>query len=226
MKKQFRYYDLILAVFASMLLISNLAATKLLAFGHIIADGGGVMFPLVYIFDDILTEVYGFKYSRRAIWTGFSVMLMAIFVFTVVRYLPGAREYHDQASYDAVLGFFPQIVIASLVAYLVGEFMNSFILAKLKIKFNGRQLWLRLVSSTFVGELFDTTIFAFIAFGTVLHGWDMFGYIMAGWLFKCAVEVIFLPVTYRVVNFLKKREGVDAYDRKTNFSPFRISVND
>ncbi len=222
--KKLRYYDLILAVFAAVLLISNLSATKLIAFGPIITDGGAILFPLAYIFGDILTEVYGYKYARRAIWTGFGVMLLAIFSFTVVRYMPGAAEYHDQAAYEAVLGFFPQIVVASLCAYLVGEFMNSFVLAKLKIRTKGRALWLRLIGSTLVGELFDTTIFAFIAFGAVLHGWDMVGYIAVGWLFKTGVEVVLLPVTYRVIAALKKAEGMDAYDKKTNFSPLRIGV--
>lgn len=223
--KKLRYYDLILAVFAAVLLISNLGATKLIAFGPIITDGGAVLFPLAYIFGDILTEVYGYKYARRAIWTGFGIMLLAVFSFTVVRYLPGAPEYHDQAAYEAVLGFFPRIVVASLCAYLVGEFMNSFVLAKLKVKTGGKKLWLRLVSSTVVGELFDTAIFGLIAFGGILSDMDMLIYLAIGWGFKTGVEIVLLPVTYRVIAFLKKREGLDAYDKKTNFSPLHVSVD-
>lgn len=223
--KKLRYYDIIITLFAAVLLISNLAATKVIAFGPILTDGGAILFPLAYIFGDILTEVYGYRYARRAIWTGFVVMLLAVFAFTVVRYMPPAAEYHDQAAFEAVLGFFPRIVVASLVAYLFGEFINSFILAKLKIKTKGKALWLRLIGSTFVGELVDTTIFAFIAFGGIILGWDMVIYILVGWLFKTGVEVVLLPVTYPVIAWLKKREGVDTYDKKTNFTPLSISLD-
>lgn len=222
--KTYRYYDLILALFAAILLISNLTATKLIAFGPIISDGGAVLFPLTYIFGDVLTEVYGFKYARRAIWTGFGAMLLAIFAFTIVRYLPAAPEYNDQAAYEAVLGFFPRIVLASLAAYLVGEFLNAYVLAKLKIKTAGKKLWLRLIGSTFVGQMADTIIFAFIAFGGILTGMDMFRFIIIGWAFKTGVEVILLPVTYRVINALKMREGIDAYDTDTDFSPTKLTV--
>ncbi len=226
MKKNFIYYDLILAVFAAVLLISNLAATKLIAFGPIITDGGAILFPLVYIFGDILTEVYGYKYARRAIWTGFGVMLLAVVAFTVVRYLPAAAGYTDQASFEAVLGFFPRIVIASLVAYLIGEFLNSYVLAKLKVKFKGKKLWLRLIGSTIVGEFFDTVVFSVIAFGGILTMNDMVIFILIGWGFKTAVEVLLLPVTYKVIAFLKKREKIDIYDKKTDFNPLKIGLKD
>lgn len=223
--KKLRYYDIILALFAAVLLISNLAATKLIAFDWLYTDGGAILFPLVYIFGDILTEVYGYKYARRAIWTGFGVMLLAIFAFTVVRYMPPAPEYTDQASFEAVLGFFPRIVLASLLAYLVGEFVNSYVLAKLKVKTKGKQLWLRLIGSTVAGEALDTTIFCLVAFGGIISGWQMFSYFAIGWAFKTGVEVVLLPVTYRVIAFLKKREGLDTYDKKTDFTPLRISVD-
>jgi uncharacterized integral membrane protein (TIGR00697 family) len=223
--KKFHYYDLILAFFAAILLISNLAATKLVGFGPIITDGGAVLFPLIYIFGDILTEVYGYKYARRAIWTGFGVMLLAVLAFTIVRFLPAAAEYHDQAAFEAVLGFFPRIVLASLVAYLAGEFLNAYVLAKLKIRTAGKKMWLRLIGSTFVGQLADTVIFAVIAFGGILTGMDMLKFIAIGWAFKTGVEVVLLPLTYPVINFLKRREGVDTYDKKTNFSPAQLSVD-
>ena len=223
-KRQFLYFDLILAAFAAMLLISNLAATKLIAFGPIITDGGAVLFPMIYILNDVLTEVYGYKHARRAIWTGFSVMLLAVFSFTVVRYMPSAAEYTDQAAYVAVLGFFPRIVLASLTAYLFGSFLNAYVLAKLKIRTGGKQLWFRLIGSTVVGEFFDTIIFAFIAFGGIIKGWDMLVYILIGWGFKTGVEVIMLPVTYRVIAFLKRKEGVDIYDKKTDFTPLSLKV--
>lgn len=220
----FRYYDLVLAFFAAILLISNLAATKPVEIGSLLIDGGAILFPLIYIFGDILTEVYGYKYARRAIWTAFGVMLLGVAAFTVVRFLPAADYYTDQASFDAVLGFFPRIVLASLLAYLVGSFVNSYILAKLKVKFAGRKLWLRLIGSTFVGQLLDTTIFGLVAFGGIFTAPDMVKFVLIGWLFKTGVEVVMLPVTYRVVAILKRREGVDAYDKKTNFTPLSIDV--
>lgn len=224
-RQSFQYYDLIIAAFVLCLLISNLAATKLVSVGPLILDGGAILFPITYILDDVLTEVYGYRFARRAIWAGFSGMLLAIACFTIVRYLPFPAEYADQSAFASVLGFFPRIVLASLVAFLIGEFLNSYVLAKLKIKTAGKKLWLRLIGSTVVGELFDTVVFCLIAFGGVLHGADMLNYIIVGWIFKIGVEVVLLPVTYHVIAFLKKAEGVDAYDRNTNFTPLSVSLD-
>lgn len=224
MGKTFKYYDIILAVFAAILLISNLAGTKLIAFGPIITDGGAILFPISYILGDVLTEIYGYKYARRAIWVGLGVMLLAVLCFTIVRYMPPAPEYADQASYEAVLGFFPRIVAASLAAFLTGSFLNSFVLAKLKIKTKGKKLWLRLIGSTVVGELCDTVVFAFVAFGGILQGMNMVTYILIGWIFKTVVEIVFLPITYRVIDKMKQVEKVDAYDDKTNFTPFSVDL--
>lgn len=222
--ENYRYFSIILAVYVAALLISNIAATKLVALGPLILDGGAVLFPLVYIFDDVMTEVYGYRRARRAIWTAFGVMLLAIGCFTLVRYLPAAAEYHDQAAYEAVLGFFPQIVVASLLAFLTGSFLNSYIVAKLKVAMKGRQLWLRLLGSTVVGSLFDTVIFCVVAFGGQLTGGGLLNYIAVGLGFKLAVEVVCLPLTYRVIAALKRRESVDTYDTTTNFTPFRLRV--
>lgn len=224
MKKTFKYYDIILAVFAAILLISNLAGTKLIAFGPIITDGGAILFPISYILGDVLTEIYGYKYARRAIWVGLGVMLLAVLCFTIVRYMPPAPEYTAQAAYEAVLGFFPRIVAASLTAFLTGSFLNSFVLAKLKIKTKGKKLWLRLIGSTVVGELCDTVVFAFVAFGGILQGMNMVTYILIGWIFKTVVEIVFLPITYRVIDKMKQIEKVDAYDDKTNFTPFSVDL--
>ena len=221
----YHYYDLILALFVSVLLISNLAAIKLVAFGPIITDGGAVLFPLAYIFGDILTEVYGYRYTRRAIWVGFFVMLLAVAAFTAVRFLPAAGGWTGQGAYVQILGFFPRIVVASLAAYLVGEFLNSFVLAKLKVRTAGRKMWLRFIGSTVVGEFFDTLVFGLIAFGGILGTKDMVVYLLIGWGFKTAVEVAMLPVTYRVVGWLKKRERVDYFDRETDFTPLSLSVD-
>ena len=224
MKKTFKYYDIILAVFAAILLISNLAGTKLIAFGSIITDGGAILFPISYILGDVLTEIYGYKYARRAIWVGLGVMLLAVLCFTIVRYMPPAPEYTAQASYEAVLGFFPRIVAASLAAFLTGSFLNSFVLAKLKVKTKGKKLWLRLIGSTVVGELCDTVVFAFVAFGGILQGMNMVTYILIGWIFKTVVEIVFLPITYRVIDKMQQVEQVDAYDDKTNFTPFSVDL--
>lgn len=226
MKKEaitsFRHYDIVIALFVLCLLISNLAATKLVSAGSLILDGGAVLFPLTYILGDVLTEVYGYRYARRAIWLGFAGMLLAVGCFTIVGMLPYPPEYTSQSSFEAVLGFFPRIVAASLAAYLVGQFVNAYVLAKLKVKTGGEKLWLRLIGSTFFGEFFDTIIFCLIAFGGILTGADMLNYILVGWLFKTGVEVVLLPVTYRVVNALKKAEGVDMYDKTTDFSPLKM----
>jgi len=222
--KPLRYYDVILAVFAAVLLISNLSATKLIAFGPIITDGGAILFPIAYIFGDVLTEVYGYKYARRAIWTAFGAMLLAVLAFTIVRYMPAASDYTDQAAFESVLGFFPRIVVASLAAFVVGSFVNSYILAKLKIRTKGKRLWLRLIGSTFVGELLDTVVFGLVAFAGILGAKDMVIFILVGWLFKTAVEIVLLPITYRVITFIKKGEGLDEYDKDTDFTPLKLKV--
>ena len=222
--KQFQYYDLILASFVAFLLISNIAAVKLIAFGSVITDGGALLFPLTYIFGDILTEVYGYRYTRRAIWAGFAAMALASATFFIVQNLPASSDWPNQAAFDTVLGFVPRIAAASLVAYLFGEFLNAFVLAKLKVRTKGQQLWARLIGSTVVGQLFDTIIFALIAFGGILRGNDMVRFIIIGWLFKVAVEVVMLPVTYRIIAFLKRHEGMDAYDKDTDFRPLQLAA--
>lgn len=207
-----------------MLLISNLAATKLIAFGPIIADGGAILFPLIYIFGDVLTEVYGYKYARRAIWAGFSVMVLAVLSFTIVKYLPPAADYLNQDSYEAVLGFFPRIVLASLVAYLIGSFVNSYVLAQLKLRSNGNKLWMRLIGSTVVGQFLDTLIFGLIAFAGILGARDIIIFLLVGWAFKTSVEILLLPVTYKAVSWLKNVEQHDATDARTNFNPFKLKL--
>lgn len=225
--KATKYYDIILASFVAFLLISNISAVKLIAFGPIITDGGALLFPLTYIFGDILTEVYGYKYARRAIWTAFAIMAIASITFLIVGAAPSAPDWPNQSSWNNILGFVPRIVIASLAAFLVGQFLNSFVLAKLKIKYGKQKLWLRLIGSTFVGEFFDTAIFAIVAFaGTgFLTPHDMAKFILQGWVYKTSIEIILLPVTYKVISFLKKQEHRDALDTKTDFTPFQISTN-
>lgn len=218
-------YDLVVVAFVAVLLISNISATKLVDIGPFIADGGALLFPLAYIFGDILTEVYGFARTRRAIWAGFGVQLTAALVFWLVTLLPPSVAYTNQAAFEAVLGFLPRIVIASLLAYLIGEFINSFILARLKIKTGGQGLGGRFIFSTFVAQFFDTVIFGLVAFGGILSGNEFVEFVLFGWLFKTIVEIIMLPLTYQIVTWLKQREGLDTYDRKTDFNPFHLATD-
>lgn len=220
--QSYKYYDLIIALFVAILLISNISAVKLINIGPIITDGGAILFPLAYIFGDILTEVYGYKYTRRAIWTGFFAMALAGFSFLVVGLLPPNESWGNQEAYDAILGFVPRIFFASLIAYLCGEFLNAYVLAKLKVKMGKEHLWVRLIGSTVAGQTIDTAVFGLIAFGGILYGAEMLNFILVGIGFKIAVEVLMLPITYRMINFLKKAEKSDAYDRTTDFNPINL----
>lgn len=223
---KFRYYDLILVLFVTVLLVSNISATKLISIGPLILDGGAVLFPLAYILGDIITEVYGFRYIRRAIWAGFGALILALGTFAIVQHLPSATDYTSQSAFESVLGFLPRIALASLAAYLTGEFINATIMVKLKQITKGRHLWLRLISSTLVGELFDTVVFCLIAFGGILGASDMATYIVVGWIFKTIVEIFLLPITYRIVGWLKKIENTDADDSRESLSWLGWSLSD
>lgn len=215
-----RYYDLIAGLFVAVLLISNIAATKLVGFGEFPFDGGTFLFPLSYIFGDILTEVYGFARARRVIWLGFAANVLAALTFAVVAAMPPAAIWPNQEAFVSILGFVPRIVLASLIAYLCGEFVNSVVLAKLKIKTQGRKLWTRTIGSTLVGEAIDTTLFVTIAFVGVVPVRELWLMMAFNYVFKCAVEIVLTPITYAVVGFLKRREQVDVYDTDTRFTPF------
>jgi uncharacterized integral membrane protein (TIGR00697 family) len=218
-----RFYDLIAGLFVAVLLISNVAATKLVGFGAFSFDGGTFLFPLSYIFGDILTEVYGFARARRVIWLGFFANALAALTFALVGAMPASPVWPYQEAFIAILGFVPRIVIASLVAYLCGEFVNSALLAKLKIVTAGRKLWTRTISSTLVGQAVDTVIFVMIAFWGVVPATDLWLMMVFNYVFKCSVEILMTPLTYLAVGFLKRREQVDIYDYGTSFNPFRIS---
>ena len=222
MNKNYKYLTAISVFFVSVLLISNVASTKIVDLKWFVFDGGTLLFPLSYIFGDILTEVYGYKRSRGIIWLGFFMALMMSVVFIVVGKLPADASWGNQAAYDAILGLTPRIVLASLVAYFFGEFSNSFILAKMKILTKGRWLWTRTIGSTMAGELVDSSLFILIAFVGIFPGSLLFTLIISNYIFKTAVEVLFTPVTYKVVKFLKKKENEDYYDTDTNFNPFVI----
>ncbi|KPL08254.1 transporter [bacterium SM23_57] len=221
-RQPYRYFEIITGLFVAVVLISNVASTKILLLGPFTFDGGTLLFPLSYIFGDILTEVYGFKASRRVIWTGFGSALLMSAVFIVVGALPAAEGWEYQDAYRHILLYTPRIVIASLIAYFAGEFTNSTILAKMKIWTKGRFLWTRTIGSTLAGEGVDTILFVLIAFWGTLPGSLLIAITLSNYIFKCAFETLATPITYAVVRFLKRREGVDVYDTETRFTPFSL----
>ncbi|MBN2482192.1 MAG: queuosine precursor transporter [Bacteroidales bacterium] len=221
---QFKYFDVLVALFVAVLLISNIASTKILSLWKFTFDGGTILFPLSYIFGDILTEVYGFKRSRRVIWLGFVSALLMSVTFFVVQILPPAADWPYQQAYENILGFVPRIVMASLIAYFTGEFSNSVILSRLKIFTRGKHLWTRTIGSTLVGQGLDTIIFCFVAFYGTLPGTILWSVILSNYIFKCMVEICFTPLTYAVVRTLKRAENTDVYDHGIRYNPFDLSV--
>lgn len=220
--KPYKYFDILLGLFVAVLLISNVASTKILQFGPFNFDGGTLIFPLSYIFGDILTEVYGYRRSRKVIWTGFFCAALMSITFIIVGKLPPAADWPYQEAYDAILGLTPRIVLASLLAFFAGEFSNSYTLAKLKVKMKGKMLWVRTIVSTLLGEGLDTIIFVLVAFWGVLPPDLLLTVIISNYIFKVGVEVLFTPFTYKIVSFLKKKEEVDYFDKDTNFNPFYL----
>ena len=220
--RAYRYFDLIMALFVSVLLISNVASTKIVDLGPLTFDGGTLLFPVSYIFGDVLTEVYGYRRSRRVIWAGFGSAALMAAVLALVGALPPAEGWDNQRSYELILGTTPRIVLGSLVAYFAGEFSNSYTLARMKVYTQGRWLWTRTIGSTLVGEGVDTLLFVTIAFAGTLP-WDLFwSIVVSNYVFKVGLEAAMTPVTYRTVNFLKANEGVDVYDVDTDFNPFQL----
>ena len=231
--KSYRFFDIILGIFIAVLLISNIASSaKIVDLGFSIKnirmafDAGTILFPIGYVFGDILTEVYGYQRSRRVIWTGFFALALAALIFWVISILPGEvtwQGYAGDHAYQSILGGMSSggIVLASLAGFWLGEFSNSFILAKMKILTRGRWLWSRTIGSTLVGEMVDTVMFVVVASAFGVFPWSLFLTLtLTNYLFKVAVEVLMTPVTYLVVRALKRAEGEDFYDRDTNFNPF------
>lgn len=207
-------YDLVVTTFVALLLISNVAATKLIDLGGLIFDGGAVLFPLTYVIGDILAEVYGWKKANRAIYTGFGLAALMSLCFLLVAAAPPAADWPNQEAWVSILGFVPNIVVASLLGYLVGQLLNALVVVKIKQYTAEKKLWFRLVSSTIVGELADTLVFCTVAFGplAVFLGAEslplsaFLNYALVGWIYKVAIEVFCLPITYRVIAAIKKRE--------------------
>lgn len=201
-----RFYAVLMAVFVAIFLISNISATKLIAVGPLVMDGGAILFPMAYVMGGILSEVYGFAAARRAILVGFAVQVLATLVFTLVMLAPPGPGYEAQAAFEAVLGFYPRIVLASLAGYLVGQLLNSFIIVWIKKRVGEHHLWARFAGSTVVGQFIDTVIFCTVAFAGVISGGDFLNYVITGFVYKCLVEFLLLPVTYAVVGWLKRHE--------------------
>jgi uncharacterized integral membrane protein (TIGR00697 family) len=226
-----RWYPGVVAFFATTLVVSNIIAVKVFDFFGLSLPAAVVLFPLAYIVGDVLTEVYGYSRARQAIWIGFGCNLIAVVAIWIAGLLPPAAfwnagiysgpEEADQA-YRAILGFAPRLLAASFAAYLVGEFLNSFVLARLKVATGGRYLWTRTIGSTLIGQAADSAIFITLAFTGVLPAAVLLQAILSQWLVKTVYEAIATPLTYRVVNLLKRSEGLDVFDRETQFSPFRF----
>lgn len=218
-----RYFGVIAGAFVGSLLISNVAAQKLVPFGPFIFTGGILLFPVTYIFGDVLTEVYGYGRARQIIWTGFAAnLLFAGFIWLVIR-LPAAPGWPLQEQFAAALGLVPRIVAGSILGYWAGEFLNSFVMARMKLASQGKGLWKRALASTALGQAADTVVFGLVAFGGVLPGSVLLTAIWSGYLFKVVYEAVALPVTtYPIVKWLKSAEGVDVFDVNTSFTPFAI----
>lgn len=234
-QKNFQYYDLIMALFVTVLLLSNLlSSAKIVDFGAsigslaLITDAGTLVFPISYIFGDVLTEVYGYKRTRRVIWTGFAATALMGLLVWIVGILPGESAWNSDigdSAYQNILGGISGLVVASLVAYLFGEFLNSYIMAKLKVRSEGQMLWVRTIGSTLVGQGADTVIFFIIA--TLLGVFEvdiLLSLIITTYIFKVVIEAAFTPLTYQVVNTLKAIEHEDYYDHNTDFNPFSMKV--
>ena len=210
-------YDVVVALFCCLLLISNVAAVKLIQFGPevdllgfpvlpIITDGGALLFPLTYVLGDVLAEVYGWRGARRAIAIGFATSVVASLTFLIVGAAPPAADWPNQEAFVAVLGFVPRIVVASLLGYAVGQLLNAWVLVRLKRRTKEGSLWARLLGSTLVGEAADTTIFCVVAFAGIITGGTLLNYVIVGYVYKVAIEALFLPVTYQVIRMVKRRE--------------------
>lgn len=210
------------ALFVTCLLAANTIAAKLIVVGGVVLTAGIVIFPLSYVLGDVLTEVWGYGIARRVIWLGFACNVVMVAAIWVGGALPAAPFGATQPAYDEVLGQAPRILAASFVAYLVGEFANAFVLAKLKIATQGRWLWLRTIGSTVVGQALDSVVFVTLAFAGTMPGGVLAGVIGGQWIFKVVYEAAGTPLVYAVVGWLKAREGVDAYDRETDFNPIRL----
>lgn len=218
-----KYFLYIAIVFVAVQLISNTVAVKLIELGPLILSGATLIFPISYIFGDILTEVYGYRASRKIIWSGFGALVLMSFFYWFVQHLPAPGFWQDQAAYDTILGAAPRIVVASMIAYFAGEFSNSFILSRMKVWMEGSHLWMRTIGSTIVGEGVDSILFATLAFYGTMPTQALVTVIISIYAVKVLYEILATPITYFIVGKLKKAEGIDTYDRGISYNPFHLS---
>lgn len=218
-KRYSQYFVIVAAIFVTCLIVANIIAVKLIEIGGLVLPAAVIIFPVSYIFGDVLTEVYGYKQARQVIWLGFVCNLIAVAAIWLAQLLPAASFWQGQEAYEQILGYTPRLLVASFLAYLVGEFTNAIILARLKVLTEGRWLWMRTIGSTLVGQGLDSLVFITLAFAGTIPVAGLLTTIVTQWLFKSGYEALATPLTYRVVNFLKEEEGVDVYDRDTTFSP-------
>ena len=213
-------FVIISAIYVTALITANIISVKVVGFGSVVVPAAIIIFPLSYIFGDILTEVYGYRWARRVIWLGFGCNLIFVLFSYLGQLLPAASFWTDQPAYESILGYAPRLLLASVCGYLVGEFVNSFIMAKMKVATKGRWLWARTIGSTVFGQGLDTALFIVIAYiGTASFVPLM---ILYHWLIKVAIEALATPVTYKTVNYLKRKENIDTYDMDTDFNPFKL----
>jgi queuosine precursor transporter len=213
------WFVLVVAIFITSLITANIISVKLIGLWGLVLPAGIVIFPVSYIIGDVLTEVYGYARARRVIWLGFFCNLLTVMVIWLGQVIPPAVFWDGQAAYQRILGYAPRLLCASFVAYLAGEFVNAYIMAKMKIATKGRWLWTRTIGSTLVGQGVDSLVFIAIAFAGTLPIGALGLAIITQWLVKSAYEAIATPLTYRVVRFLKNQEGMDVYDHHTRFNP-------
>lgn len=218
-----RYFVGIVAAFVTCLITANIIAVKLVEVGGLIMPAAIIIFPLSYLIGDVLTEVYGYGRARLVIWLGFFCNLIAVLAIWAGEMLPAASFWEGQAAYERILGYTPRLLAASFLAYLIGEFANSYVLAKMKIATRGRWLWTRTIGSTLVGQGLDSMVFITLAFAGTIPPAGLFATIVTQWLCKSLYEVAVTPLTYWFVGFLKREEGVDVYDHGTNFNPISLS---
>ncbi|HEY2891747.1 MAG TPA: queuosine precursor transporter, partial [Dongiaceae bacterium] len=216
------YFVAVAAVFVTCLVVSNIIAVKLISVGGFILPAAIAIFPISYLLADVLTEVYGFRAARRVIWLGFFCNLLAVAAIYVGGALPAAVFWPNQPAYDSILGATPRILGASFLAYLLGEFANTMIMSRLKVKMAGRHLWLRAIGSTLIGQGLDSAVFITIAFAGLMPTGVLLAAVVTQWLVKSAYEALATPLTYGMVSLLKRREGIDVYDRQLRLNPFAI----
>ena len=214
------YFLYIGILFVAVLMIANTVAAKIIQIGPFAVTGGILVFPISYIFGDILTEVYGYKASRKIIWAGFTSLIFMSLTYWLVELMPSAPFWQNQNAYSLILGTIPRIVFGSMVGYFAGEFSNSYILSRMKIWTNGKYLWARTIGSTIIGEAVDTILFTTVAFFAILPTDALITIILSGYFLKVLYEIIMTPVTYMIVAWLKQKEGLDVYDRGISYSPF------